>query len=109
VPRVGADVAGVEAADDDVEPALRLRLPDSGDIGEADSRFREGVDGDVAAMARQRNDDAVGAGLCDRWGSGVKAGGIGGGEGQRAQRLRIAQASGGDAAEVGEHMLAARR
>lgn len=109
MPRVGADVAGVEAPDDDVEPPLRLRLPDSGDIGETDTRFREGVDGDVAAVARQRDDHAVGAGLGNRWGGGVKAGGVGGGEGQRAECLRIAQASGGDAAEVGEHMLAARR
>lgn len=109
VPRVGADVPGVEPPDDDVEPALWLRLSDGDDVGEADAGFGEGMDRDVAAMAGQRHHHSVRAGLCDRWGCRVEARGVGGGERQRTQRLCIAQAAGRDASEVGEYVLTARR
>ena len=109
MPRVGVDVPGVEPADDDVEAALRLRFPDGDDVRETDAGLGEGVDRDVPAVARQHDHDAVGAGLGDGWGDRMEAGGVGGGEGQRAERLRIAESAGGDAAEVGEHMFAARR
>lgn len=109
MPGVRADFPGVEAPDDDVEATLRVCPSDGGDVGETDAGLGEGVDRDVTAVARQHDHDARGTGLRDGWGDGVQAGGVGGGEGQRAEGLRIAETAGGDAAEVGEHMFAARR
>ena len=84
MPRVGADVPGVEPANDDVESALRLRFPDGGHVDETDAGLGQGVDRDVSAVARQHDHDAVGTGLGGGWGDGVEAGGVGGSEGQRA-------------------------
>lgn len=109
MPCVGADLPGVESPDDDVEPALRLRLPDGDDIGETDSGFGDGVQRDVAAVAAQDHHDAVGAGLGDRRSCRVETRGVGGGERQCSEGLRIAHAAGGDASEICEHVLAAGR
>ena len=109
MPCVGTDIPGVEPPDDDVETALRLRLTDGGDVGEANPRLGNRMHGDVPAVACQRDHYAVGAGLSDRGCRGVEPGGVGCGEGQGAEGLWIAQAAGSDASEVGEHMIAARR
>jgi hypothetical protein len=87
VPRVGADVPGVEPPDDDVEPALWLRFSDGDDVGETDAGLGEGVDRDVAAVAGQRDHHSVRTGLGDWWGCRVEARG----------------------SEIGEDVLTARR
>lgn len=109
MPRIGADLPGVEPAGDDVEAALRRSFPDGGDIGETGPRFGNRVDGDVPAVTGEDDDHPVRTRPRDWRSDGLEAGGVGGGEGQRAERLRIVQAAGGDAAEVRERMLAARR
>ena len=109
MPCVGTDIPGVEPPDDDVEPSLRLSFSDSGDVGEADPGFGNRVNRDVPTVAGQYHHDARGTGLSDGGCCGVEASSVGSGEGQGAQGLGIAQTSGSDASEVGEHMIAARR
>lgn len=109
VSRVGTNVPGVEPPDDDVEPALWLRVSDGDDVGETDAGLGVGVDRDVAAVAGQRDHHSVRTGLGDWWSRRVEARGVGGRERQRTKRLCIAQAAGRDASEIGEDVLTARR
>ena len=80
---------------------------DAGDIGEAEPFFGNGVQRDVAAVTEQRGGDTARPGFHDGRVRRVEARGVGGGEQQAREPLRVAQAVGGDAAKIGERVLEA--
>ena len=106
VPRVGVHLAGREAFDEDVEGTLRAHRPDARDVGEADTRIREGVQRHVPTVTHEHGGDPLGTVVHLRRAGRVQARGVGCGEQHGRQALRVAQPVGRDPAQVGEGVLA---
>ncbi|PYP45494.1 MAG: hypothetical protein DMD50_11245 [Gemmatimonadetes bacterium] len=103
--RVRAHFARAQPLDDHLEPALWKRSAHARQVREAEPRLRHAVHGDVAAMAYQSRRNAARPERHHGRVGRVQSRGVGGGEQQAGEPLRIRQAVRRDPAEIGEDVL----